>query len=73
MALVSISVEFDSEGNALITKGDGSKYKVTDPAKLAKIMEQLAAKLGPVIEKHAAHTHVHLDGGKIKADEHVQE
>lgn len=73
MAMVSINVEFDREGNATITKGDGSKFKVTDPAKLAKIMEQLAAKLGPVIEKHAAHTHIHLDGGKLVADEHVTE
>ena len=73
MAMVTIQVEFDRDGNAVITKGDGSKYKVTDPAKLAKIMEELANKLGPTIEKHKAHTHVHLDGGKIVADEHVHE
>lgn len=73
MALQTITVEFNGDGSAVITKGDGSKYKVTDPAKLAKIMEQLAAKLGPVIEKHAAHSHIHLDGGKLVGEDHVHE
>ena len=73
MAMHTITVEFNDDGTALITKGDGSKYKVTDPAKLAKIMEQLAAKLGPVIEKHAAHSHIHLDGGKLVGEDHVHE
>ncbi len=73
MAMANITVEFDRNGNATITKGDGSKYKVTDPAKLADIMAKLAAKLGPVIEKHKAHSHIHLEGGKLVQDEHVSE
>ena len=73
MAMTTITVEFDDQGNAVIRKGDGSQYKVTDPAKLAEIMAKLADKLGPVIEKHKAHSHIRLDAGKMVQDEHIHE
>lgn len=72
MAIQNIEVEFKEDGTAIVRKGDGTSFKVTDPAKLAKLMEQLATKLGPIIERHAAHSHIHLDAGtgKMVSEEH---
>lgn len=66
MARVTLKFKFNPDGTCLITKGDGSKLKVTDPAKLAKITEELANAMGPIIERHAAHTHVFLPNGEEK-------
>lgn len=73
MAMHTFEVEFNDKGEAILTKGDGSKWKVTDPAKLAKLMEQLANKMGPVIEKHAAHSHIHLTDKGFVQEEHEHE
>ena len=73
MALTTIEVEFNADGSAVVRKGDGSKYKVTDPAKLAALMEKLATKLGPTIEKHAAHSHIQLTDKGFVSEEHIHE
>jgi hypothetical protein len=72
MARITLKMKFSADGTCLITKGDGTVLKVTDPAKLAKITEELARKMGPIIERHAAHSHIHLDPqtGKMVHEQH---
>ena len=72
MALVNIKIKFNSDGSATITK-DGEMSLVTDPAKLAELTEKVAKALGPVIERHALHSHIRLTEKGFKNEEHLHE
>jgi hypothetical protein len=73
--LVNIEVTFNGDGTANIRLPEGKLMKNLTPAKVAELTEKLAKAMGPIIERHAAHSHVHLDAssGKIVSDEHVHE
>ena len=75
MAMQRIDVEFNDDGTANIRLPEGKSIMVKDPAKVAELTLKLAQKLGPIIERHAAHTHIHLTGGgeKIVYHEHESE
>lgn len=75
MALVNIEVTFNDDGSANIRLPEGKLMKNLTPAKVAELTEKLAKSLGPIIERHAAHSHIHLDGatGKLVSDDHVHE
>jgi hypothetical protein len=74
MALQTIQVEFLDDGSAMITLPEGKSMNVKDPAKVAALTENLAKALGPIIERHKAHSHVHLtQDGKIVAEEHTHD
>jgi len=73
VALVNIEVTFNGDGTANIRLPEGKLMKNLTPVKVAELTEKLAKAMGPIIERHAAHSHIHLDGGKMVSDEHVHE
>ena len=73
MAMQQIDVEFNDDGTANIRLPEGKSLRVSDPAKVAELTLKLAQKLGPIIERHAAHTHIYLDDGKEKIVYHEHE
>ena len=74
MGLVNIDVEFDDDGNATIRLPEGKVIRNADPAKVAALTLELAKKMGPVIERHKAHSHIHLtEKGKMEQTEHEHE
>jgi len=75
MAMQRIDVEFNDDGSATIRLPEGKTMSVKDPAKVAALTLKLAEKLGPIIERHKAHSHIHLDPqtGKMVQEEHEHE
>jgi len=73
MAMQQIKVKFNKDGSATIRLPEGETMLVNDPAKVAAMTENLAKALGPIIERHAAHSHIMLtDKGFVK-EEHLHE
>jgi len=72
MSLQTIKVKFNRDGTARITLPEGKSMLVSDPAKVAKLTEKLALKMGTITERHAAHSHIYLDAstGKMVHNEH---
>ena len=74
MALQNIDVEFNDDGSATIRLPEGKSLSVKDPAKVAALTQKLADALGPIIERHAAHSHIHLNAeGKMVSEDHVHD
>ena len=74
MAMQTIEVEFNSDGTATVKLPEGKSMRVSDPAKVAALTLKLAESLGPIIERHKAHSHIHLSAdGKLVSDEHIHE
>jgi hypothetical protein len=72
MAMQTIKVIFNDDGTATIKLPEGKSMMVKDPAKVAKITQQLADALGPTIERHRAHSHIHLtEDGKMVREDHI--
>lgn len=69
--MIQIDVEFMDDGTAKVTLPEGKKVK-GDPAKIAALTLQIAKALGPILERHAAHTHITLDDGSEKVIYHEQ-
>jgi hypothetical protein len=73
MAMQQIEVTFNDDGTANIKLPEGKSMRVSDPAKVAALTENLAKALGPILERHAAHSHIMLtDKGFVK-EEHLHE
>ena len=69
MATYMVTVEFNDDGTVTIRGADGVRKM-----EVAEFTKKLSEQSGTIVEKHAAHTHVHLNAdGKIVADEHVHE
>lgn len=76
MAMRTIQVEFDDDGNANITLPGGEKeYRtIKNQADLAKLTEELAKSMGNITERHKPHSHIFLDSkGKMQQQEHTHE
>jgi hypothetical protein len=71
MALQTIEVTFNDDGTANIRLPEGKRITGVNPAKVAELTEKLAKSLGKIVERHAAHSHIHLDqkSGKMVSDE----
>lgn len=70
MALQTIEITFNDDGTANIRLPDGKRITGANPAKVAELTEKLAKSMGKIVERHAAHSHIHLDaGGKMVSDE----
>ena len=73
MAMQQIEVTFNDDGTANIKLPEGKSMRVADPAKVAELTEKLAKAMGPIIERHAAHSHIKLtEKGKF-VSEHQHE
>jgi hypothetical protein len=69
MAKQRIKVKFNNDGTCVIRLPEGESMLVSDPAKVAALTENLAKALGPIIERHAAHSHIMITPkGIIKQD-----
>lgn len=60
MAKQKIKVIFNNDGTATIRLPEGEPILVSDPGKVAAMTENLAKALGPIVERHAPHSHVML-------------
>jgi hypothetical protein len=71
MAMQTIEVEFNDDGSATIRLPEGKSMRVADPAKVAALTQKLAEAMGPIIERHKLHSHIHLNqDGKLVQEEH---
>lgn len=74
MALQTIEIEFNDDGTANIRLPEGKRITGVSPAKVAELTEKLAKSMGKIVERHAAHSHIHLDAkGKMVSDEQSQQ
>lgn len=71
MAMQQIEVTFNDDGTANIRLPEGKRITGVNPAKVAELTEKLAKAMGKIVERHAAHSHIHLDNktGKVVSDE----
>jgi len=73
MALVNIEVTFNDDGTANIKLPDGKRALNLSPAKVAELTEKLAKAMGPILERHAAHSHIVLTDKGFVSEDHVHE
>ena len=65
MAMQKVDVEFNADGTATVTL-PGGKTKQVSSSKVAELTLQIAEAIGTVTERHAAHSHIKLEGGGEK-------
>lgn len=68
MSMTNIEVTFNDDGTANIKLPEGKVIRNADPAKVAELTLKLAKALGPIIERHAEHSHIKLTNGSYAPD-----
>jgi hypothetical protein len=73
MAMQRIEVTFNDDGSANIKLPEGKTMRVADPAKVAELTEKIAKAMGPIVERHAAHSHIKLTEKGWVSEQHEHE
>jgi len=70
MAMYTVTAEFNDDGTVTVRGPEGVRKM-----QVAEFTKKLAASMGEVVEKHAAHSHIYLDEktGQYVHDEHDHE
>jgi hypothetical protein len=70
--MITVEIEFFPDGTARIKLPEGT-LKAKNSGEIAKLTEKIAKGLGPILERHAAHTHIYLDDGTEKVVWHQEQ